>query len=120
MATGVEKAMNNFLRRWRAAFSFWKTFPVTGLPDGYWTDADSQAWSKFLTSDTGAKLRHMRWNRIYLCAQQAISEQGNATYKCGVAFGVRAMVAEEDALLRVELPQLELNQEESGFKSVNR
>jgi N6-adenosine-specific RNA methylase IME4 len=69
--------MNNFIRRWKAAFSFWRTFPVTGLPDGYWTDADSQAWSKFLTSDTGAKLRHMRWNRIYLCAQQAISEQGD-------------------------------------------
>ena len=112
--------MNNFLRRWKAAFSFWKTFPVVVIPDGYWTEADSQAFSKFLTSDTGAKLRHIRWNRIYLSAQQAISEQGDSTYKCGIAFGVRAMVAEEDSLLRVELPEPQITEEMSSFKSVNR
>jgi hypothetical protein len=112
--------MNNFFRRWRAAFSFWKTFPVVVLPSGYWTDADSQAFSKFLMSDTGVKVRHLRWNRVYLTAQQAISEQGDSTYKCGVAFGVRAMVAEEDALLKIELPQPDIPEQESSFRSINR
>jgi hypothetical protein len=86
----------------------WKTFPYVAIPDNYWTTADSKAWSLFLTSDTGAKLRHLRWNRVYLTAQQAISDRADSTYKCGVAFGVRAMVAEEDSLLVISLP-------ESGF-----
>ncbi len=98
----------------------WKTMPVVSLPSDYWTDADSKAWSLFLTSDTGAKLRHLRWNRVYLTAQQAISEQGDSTYKCGVAFGVRAMVAEEDALLKIELPQPNIQEQESSFRSINR
>jgi hypothetical protein len=98
----------------------WRTFPVVTIPNNYWTDADSRAWSNFLTSDTGAKLRHLRWNRVYLTAQQAISEQGNATYKCGVAFGVRAMVAEEDALLKIELPQPNIPEQDSSFRSINR
>ena len=112
--------MNNFFRRLRAAFSMLKTFPVVIIPNDYWTDADSQAWSKFLLSDTGAKLRHLRWNRVYLTAQQAISEQTDSTYKCGVAFGVRAMVAEEDSLLKVELPQPEIHEQDAAFRSVNR
>jgi hypothetical protein len=112
--------MTNLFRRLKAAWSMLKTFPVVVIPNDYWNDADSQAWSKFLLSDTGAKLRHLRWNRVYLCAQQAIAEQGNATYKCGVAFGVRAFVAEEDALLKVELPVPELQETDSGFRSVNR
>jgi hypothetical protein len=112
--------MNNFFRRLRAAFSMLKTFPVVTIPSDYWTAADSKAWSLFLTSDTGAKLRHLRWNRVYLTAQQAIAEQKDSTYKCGVAFGVRAMVAEEDSLLRVELPEPQITEEMSSFKSVNR
>lgn len=112
--------MNNFLRRLKAAWSMLKTFPVVVISDSYWTDSDSQAWSKFLLSDTGAKLRHLRWNRVYLTAQQAIAEQGNATYKCGVAFGVRAFVAEEDALLRVNLPEPTIIESDTLFKSVNR
>jgi hypothetical protein len=90
------------------------------IPSDYWTDADSQALSKFLMSDTGAKLRHLRWNRVFLTAQQAISEQGDATYKCGVAFGVRAMVAEEDALLQISLPEPNISEGETAFKSINR
>jgi hypothetical protein len=98
----------------------WRTFPVVSLPDNYWTDADSKAWSLFLTSDTGAKLRHIRWNRVFLTAQQAISDRQDATFKCGVAYGVRAMVAEEDALLKIELPQPELAEQDAAFRSVNR
>jgi hypothetical protein len=112
--------MSNFIRRLRAAWSMLKTFPVVVIPNDYWTDADSQAWSKFLLSDTGAKLRHLRWNRVYLTAQSAISERHDSTYKCGVAFGVRAMVAQEDSLLKVELPQPELAEEDAAFRSVNR
>ena len=112
--------MSNFLRRWKAAFSFWRTFPVVSLPASYWSDADSKALSLFLTSDTGCKLRHLRWNRIYLTAQQAISDRQDATFKCGVAYGVRSMVAEEDALLKIELPQPELAEEDAAFRSVNR
>ena len=33
---------------------------------------------------------------MYLTAQQAISDRQDSTFKCGVAYGVRAMVAEED------------------------
>ena len=112
--------MNNFLRRLRAAFSMWRTFPVVSVPSDYWTAADSKAWSLFLTSDTGVKIRHLRWNRIYLCAQQAISDREDSTFKCGVAYGVRAMVAEEDSLLQIELPQPELTEAAGNFKSVNR
>jgi hypothetical protein len=57
---------------------------------------------------------------VYLTAQNAIAEQHDSTYKCGVAFGVRAMVAEEDSLLKVELPQPELAEEDAAFRSVNR
>ena len=96
------------------------TMPVVSIPDNYWTAADAKAWSLFLTSDTGAKIRHLRWNRVYLTAQQAISDRQDSTFKCGVAYGVRAMVAEEDALLAIELPQPQITEEMSSFKSVNR
>jgi hypothetical protein len=112
--------MRNWIRRFKAAMSMLNTFPVVSIPDSYWTEADSQAWSKFLLSDTGAKLRHLRWNRVYLTAQQAISEQQDSTYKCGIAFGVRAMVAEEDSLLKVELPQPEIHEQDAAFRSINR
>jgi hypothetical protein len=98
----------------------WKTMPVVSIPDGYWTHADAKALSLFLTSDTGAKIRHLRWNRVYLTAQQAISDRQDSTFKCGVAYGVRAMVAEEDSLLEIELPQQETVQQTGGFASVNR
>lgn len=118
--------MSNFIRRLRSAWSMWKTFPYVAIPDGYWTTADSKAWSLFLTSDTGVKLRHLRWNRVYLTAQQAIADRADSTYKCGVAFGVRAMVAEEDSLLMISLPDDALSGNQttgrnSGqFVSVNR
>jgi hypothetical protein len=112
--------MSNFLRRLKAAFSMWRTFPVVVIPSDYWTDADAKAWSLFLTSDTGTKLRHLRWHRVFLTAQQAISDRQDSTFKCGVAYGVRAMVAEEDSLLAIELPQPEITEEQSAFKSVNR
>jgi hypothetical protein len=77
-----------------------------------------------LTSDTGVKVRHLRWNRVYLTAQQAISDRVDSTYKCGVAYGVRAMVAAEDSLLEISLPtgaSSETAPEISGsFRSVNR
>ena len=112
--------MNNWIRRIKAAWSMWRTFPVVSIPDNYWTSADAKAWSLFLTSDTGAKIRHLRWNRVYLTAQQAISDRQDSTFKCGVAYGVRAMVAEEDALLQIELPQPEIHEQDAAFRSVNR
>jgi hypothetical protein len=113
--------MRNFFRRLKSAWSMWTTFPTVVIPENYWTNADSKAWSLFLTSDTGVKLRHLRWNRVYLTAQQAISDRVDSTYKCGVAFGVRAMVAEEDSLLSVSLPETELTgMDKGGFRSVNR
>ena len=111
----------NFFRRFKAAMSMWRTFPVVVIPSDYWTHADAKAWSLFLTSDTGVKLRHLRWNRVFLTAQQAISDRQDSTFKCGVAYGVRAMVAEEDSLLAVELPQPEGHEQDiGGFQSVNR
>jgi hypothetical protein len=112
--------MSNFLRRFKAAWSMWRTFPVVTIPDNYWQNSDSKAWSLFLTSDTGVKLRHLRWNRVFLTAQQAISDRADSTFKCGVAYGVRAMVAEEDALLQIELPQPGITEEMSAFRSINR
>src|SRR5438874_13491130 len=99
--------MTNFFRRLKAAWFYMRTVPYVVLPNNYWTDADARAWSNFLTSDTGVKLRHMRWNRVFMSAQQAIVEQVDSRYKCGVAFGVKAMVAEEDALLSISLPEQE-------------
>ena len=112
--------MSNFLRRLKAAMSMWRTFPYVTIPNDYWTHADAKALSLFLTSDTGAKIRHLRWNRVYLTAQQAISDRQDSTFKCGVAYGVRAMVAEEDSLLEIELPQQETVQQTGAFASVNR
>jgi hypothetical protein len=97
----------------------WKTFPVVVIPSDYWTDADSRAWSLFLTSDTGAKLRHLRWHRVYLTAQQAISDRQDSTFKCGIAYGVRVMVAEEDALLQISLPEPKISEEDAAFRSEN-
>jgi hypothetical protein len=86
--------MNNFLRRLKTAWTFLAKYPVTVLPDGYWTAADSKAWSNFLGSDTGAKLRHIRWNRVYESQQRAICDRKDAARWDG---GVLVM-AEEDAI----------------------
>ena len=74
--------MSNFFRRLRAAWSMLQTYPGRlALPDNYWTDADAKRGRIFLTSDTGAKLRHMRWNRVFLTASNAIADQQDATYQ---------------------------------------
>jgi hypothetical protein len=99
---------------------FLTKYPVTLLPDNYWTDADAKAWSNFLGTDTGAKLRHLRWNRVYESQQKAIMDRSDPAFAAGIAFGVRGMTAEEDALLRIELSQLDIPAQESSFRSINR
>ena len=98
-------------------------YPVAVLPANYWTDADSKAWSNFLGSDTGAKLRHIRWNRVYESQQRAITDRKDSAYSSGIAFGVLAMTSEEDQLLQISLPTYESSESAHGtsdFRSVNR
>ncbi len=112
--------MRDFLRRFRVAMMVLRHYPVTVLPDFYWNDGDSKALSNFMTGDTGAKLRHIRFNRVYEAQLMAITDRKDSAFAAGVAFGVRAMVAEEDALLKIELPQPNIPEQESSFRSVNR
>jgi hypothetical protein len=111
------------IRRLRAAFLYLRKYPVVKLPDNYWTDADAKAWSNFLGSDTGAKLRHIRWNRVYESQQQAVLDRKDSAYSAGIAFGILGMTHDEDALLQISLPtdaSLENTKRTSDFVSVNR
>jgi hypothetical protein len=111
------------IRRLKAAFLYLRKYPVVKLPDNYWTDADSKAWSNFLGSDTGAKLRHIRWNRVYEAQQMAITDRKDSAYSAGVAFGILGMTNDEDMLLQISLPtdaSLENTKRSSDFVSVNR
>jgi hypothetical protein len=115
--------MSNFFRRLKVAWEFLHKYPVVVLPDNYWTDADAKAWSNFLGSDTGAKLRHMRWNRVYQSQQNAICDRKDSTFSAGIAFGVLGMTREEDGLLQISLPESgsqENTRGTSDFRSVNR
>jgi hypothetical protein len=113
------------VRRLKAAFLYLRKYPVVALPDNYWTDADAKAWSNFLGSDTGAKLRHMRWNRVYEAQQRAVTDRTDSAYSAGIAFGILGMTHEEDALLQISLPE-SASQENTTrgatgqFQSVNR
>ena len=111
------------IRRLKAAFLYLRKYPVVALPDGYWTDADAKAWSNFLGSDTGAKLRHLRWNRVYEAQQLAITDRKDPAYAAGIAFGILGMTHDEDQLLQISLPtdaSLENTRRTSDFVSVNR
>jgi hypothetical protein len=117
--------MNNFVRRVRAAWFFFRHFPSTQLPDNYWTNTDARALSNFLTSDTGIKLRHGWIEKVNTTAQRAIMEQSKPAYMCGVAWGTRAMVSWIDSLLVIspapsELEHLTELEIEGEFRSVNR
>ena len=112
--------MTNLFRRLKAAMMFLRHYPVTVLPDFYWNDGDSKALSNFMTGDTGSKLRHIRFNRVYEAQLMAITDRKDSAFAAGVAFGVRAMVAEEDALLKVQLPEPEIHEQDAAFRSVNR
>jgi hypothetical protein len=111
------------IRRLKSAWLYLQKYPVTVLPENYWTDADAKAWSNFLGSDTGVKLRHMRWNRVYEAQQMAITDRTDSAYSAGVAFGILGMVREEDSLLQISLPESasqEIAPGTSDFRSVNR
>lgn len=112
--------MKNLCRRLRAAWMFLKKYPVVALPDNYWSPADAKALSNFLGSDTGIKLRHIRWNRVYQAQQQAVIDRKDSAYSAGIAFGIYGSVAEEDSLLQVSLPETEFKGSTGDFKSVNR
>jgi hypothetical protein len=112
--------MSNFLRRLRLAFTVLRKYPVLALPENYWLDSDAKAWSNFLSGDTGAKIRHMRWHRVYDSQQRAITDRKDAAYAAGMAFGILVMTREEDLLLSVELPEPETQPQASGFSSINR
>jgi hypothetical protein len=73
-----------------------------------------------LSGDTGAKIRHIRWNRVYEAQQRAITDRKDPAYAAGIAFGILAMTSEEDQLLQINLPEKEFNEPTGGFKSVNR
>jgi hypothetical protein len=112
--------MRGFLKRLRASWLYLRHYPVVTLPPDYWTSADAKALSNFMTGDTGSKLRHMRFNRVYESQQMAITDRKDSAYSAGVAFGILALTSEEDALLRVELPQPEIREEDAAFRSINR
>jgi hypothetical protein len=112
--------MNTFFRRLKLAWTVLQKYPVLALPDNYWLDSDAKALSNFLGSDTGAKIRHMRWHRVYDSQQRAITDRKDAAYSAGMAFGILVMTREEDMLLAVELPQPEIHEQDAAFRSVNR
>jgi hypothetical protein len=115
--------MTEFFRRLKAAWLFMRKYPYVALPDNYWTSADAKALSNFLGSDTGMKFRHLRWNRVYLAQQRAITDRADPAYSAGIAFGIFGTVAEEDSLLQISLPESasqENTRGTSGFQSVNR
>ena len=97
--------MSKFFQRLRAAWLYLKMYPVVTLPENYWTDSDAKAWSDFLGGDTGSKLRHIRWNRVYEAQQRAITDRKDPAYAAGVAFGILGMTSEEDSLLQISLPE---------------
>jgi hypothetical protein len=116
--------VNQFFYRLKAAWLYLKKYPVTVLPDNYWTDADAKAWSNFLGSDTGAKLRHLRWNRVYEAQQRAITDRKDPAYAAGIAFGILGMTSEEDSLLQISLPTDDQSEstgwDQGRYPSVNR
>ena len=112
--------MNNFFRRLRASWHYLRHYPLVTLPNNYWTSEDARALSNFMSGPTGSKVRHIRFNRVYEAKQQAITDRKDSAYSAGVAFGILAMTSEEDQLLRIELPEPQITEEMSSFKSVNR
>jgi hypothetical protein len=117
--------MSNFLTRLRAAWLYWRYFPPTTIPPDYWTNADARALSNFLISDPGVKLRHMWVEKIHASADRAIMDQSTSKYSSGVAWGVRAMVAFNDSLLKTISPPTadvgpDVEETEGVFHSVNR
>src|SRR5215471_15185231 len=113
------------IKRLKAAWLYLQRYPYVTLPPNYWTDADAKALSNFLGSDTGAKLRNMRWNRVYEAQQRAITDRSDPAFTAGIAFGILASTQEEDSLLRISLPESESQDNNtlanSGqFRSVNR
>lgn len=116
--------MKNFFLRLKTAWTFFRKFPYVALPDDYWTPADAKAWSNFLSSDTGAKINHLRWNEVYESQQKAVMDRSDPAYSAGIAFGIWGMVHREDALLAISLPEGEsrennAEQDEGQFRSVN-
>jgi len=117
--------MQNFIRRLKAAWFFWRHFPPTSVPNDYWTNENARALSVFLTSDAGIKLRHLWIEKVHMSAQRAIMEQAHPQYHAGVAWGIRSMVAFVDSLLQISpapsgLGALTERELEGEFKSVNR
>ena len=81
--------MNNFFRRLKIAWSVLQKYPVLALPDNYWTEtAMPRRYRNSCSSDTGAKIRHMRWHRVYDSQQRAITDRKDAAYSAGMAFGI--------------------------------
>jgi hypothetical protein len=116
--------MRNWLRRLHAAWIFSRYFPYVEIPEKYWTREDAMTFSHFMVSDTGVKLRHMWRMAVHNSAQKAISERQDSAYVCGVAFGIRSLLAETDSLLTISPDLSELDQttteKESQFQSVNK
>jgi hypothetical protein len=117
--------MSNFIRRLRAAWLFCRFFPSTDLPANFWKDEDARALSNFLTSDAGIKMRRIWLEKVNSSAMRAIMEQNKSQYMSGVAWGIRAMVAEVDAHLQIspsssDIDGLTERQLEGEFRSVNR
>ena len=107
---------------WRMYQLFVRDMPPVVLPPKYWTEGDAKAYSSFLETATGRKIRQIRFNNIYRLQIEAISDKD--PYKNGVAFGVRAYSVREDSLLEISpeesaSPQ-STDQEEGLFQSVNR
>ena|SRR5215469_11470987 len=117
--------MSKLVQRLKTAWHFWKFFPHVEIPPGYWTDPDARALSNFLCSDTGVKLRYLWVQRLHQEEKRAIMDSSGTKYTNGIAWGVRALIAETDELLQISPPASELSalterQLEGEFRSVNR
>jgi hypothetical protein len=62
--------------------------------------------------------------KVNMSAQRAIMEQAHPQYHAGVAWGIRSLVAFNDSLLSIRLPESasqELSEQQEGvFTSINR
>lgn len=92
-----------FLRRLKAAWSFWKSEPYLSLPDNFWTRGDAERLSIFLLSETGSRLGKLLSNRISQSAVQA-TLKSSTSYDSGYAGGCRGTTSFIDSLLEISLP----------------
>lgn len=84
--------MSLFFRHLRAAWIFLRYTPFVPAFDheDYWTEADSAAYSAFMNSPTGQKLKNRSSNLMTRSAVNATQHTHNSAYRNGWASGITA------------------------------